>query len=311
MSFNGNGTFFPPAGQPVATGTVIQSSTFNVLVADIGNTFNNVLPRDGQASMSGQLKLIDGTSAVPGIAFNSEASTGIFRPSAGVMALTVSGVEALRVNNSGRMLVGTVTDDGTSKLQVTGAAKITGALTATSFVGPLTGAATSVSGVVAIANGGTGAATLPTALAALGLNNLDNTSDLSKPLSTAAQTAINLKANSASPTLTAPTITDYTETTYVPAAGSAFTVVLSNGTLQKLTTTANATITLPASVAGKSYSLLVAFGGAHTLTFSGGGSLRWAGGAAPPATSVSGKVDIFVFTCDGTFTYARGGGSNY
>ncbi len=112
-------------------------------------------------------------------------------------------------------------------------------------------------------------------------------------------------------TLTNPTITNYTETLNAPAAGSAFTVDLSTGTIQRFTTNANATVALPATVAGKSYSVLVEYGGAHSLAWSGGGTLKWAGGAAPTATSVTGKVDIFVFTCDGTNTYGRSGGSNF
>ena len=51
---------------------------------------------------------------------------------------------------------------------------------------------------------------------------------------------------------TNPTITNYVETLYAPAAGSAFTVSLANGTIQELTLNANGTITLPSSVAGKS-----------------------------------------------------------
>lgn len=161
MSFNGSGTFVPPAGQPVVTGTVIQSSTFNTLVADIGNTFNNVLPRDGQASMAGQLKLTDGTSSVPGIAFNSEASSGIYRPSAGMMALVASGVEVMRLNNAGRVMIGSTTDDGANKLQVTGAAKITGPLTVTGGItGNVIGSATSINTIVPVTLGGTGVATL-------------------------------------------------------------------------------------------------------------------------------------------------------
>lgn len=112
-------------------------------------------------------------------------------------------------------------------------------------------------------------------------------------------------------TLTNPTITNYTETINAPAAGSAFTVDLTTGTIQKLTTNANTTITLPASVAGKNFSVIVAYGGVHTLTWAGGGVLKWAGGTAPTATSVNGKFDIFVFTCDGTNTYGRSGGSNF
>ena len=113
------------------------------------------------------------------------------------------------------------------------------------------------------------------------------------------------------PTITNPTITNYTETVNAPVAGSSFTVALTTGTIQKLTTNANTTITLPASVAGKNFSIIVAYGGAHTITWAGGGVLKWAGGTAPTATSVNGKFDIFVFTQDGTNTYGRSGGSNF
>ncbi len=113
------------------------------------------------------------------------------------------------------------------------------------------------------------------------------------------------------PTLTTPVITNYTETVYAPAAGSSFAVDLANGTVQKLTTNANATITLPASVAGKSYLIMVAYGGTHSVTWAGGSTIKWSGGTAPTATSVNGKFDVFAFTCDGTSTYGRTGGANF
>jgi hypothetical protein len=56
-----------------------------------------------------------------------------------------------------------------------------------------------VTGIVAIANGGTGAATVAGAKTSLGLSNVDNTTDLQKPVSTTTQTALNLKAPLASP----------------------------------------------------------------------------------------------------------------
>lgn len=49
MSYNGAGTYSLPAGQPVVTGTVISSATFNVLTADIATAFNTAWCRDGQA----------------------------------------------------------------------------------------------------------------------------------------------------------------------------------------------------------------------------------------------------------------------
>jgi hypothetical protein len=59
--------------------------------------------------------------------------------------------------------------------------------------GNIAGNATNVTSVVAIANGGTGATTAPAARTNLGLGNVDNTSDLSKPISTATQAALDLK----------------------------------------------------------------------------------------------------------------------
>lgn len=113
------------------------------------------------------------------------------------------------------------------------------------------------------------------------------------------------------PVLTNPTVTNYVETVYTPSAGSAFTVDLANGTIQKLTTNGNVTITLPSSVAGKSYTIMVAYGGAHTVTFAGGGTLKWQGGSAPTATSVNGKFDMYTFLCDGTNTFGADGGRNF
>jgi hypothetical protein len=110
---------------------------------------------------------------------------------------------------------------------------------------------------------------------------------------------------------TNPTITNYTEAVYAPAAGAALVVDLSNGTRQRLVTNANATITLPASVDGKSYVVEVHYGGVHSLTWAGGGVLRWPASTEPTETSVNAKVDIFSFFCDGTNTFGATIGQAY
>jgi len=112
-------------------------------------------------------------------------------------------------------------------------------------------------------------------------------------------------------TLTNPTVTNYVETVYAPSAGTAFTIDLANGTVQKITSSGNLTITLPSSVSGKSFTIIVAYGGTHTLTWAGGSTLKWAGGTTPTATATNAKFDIFNFYCDGTNTYGSVYGLNF
>jgi hypothetical protein len=113
------------------------------------------------------------------------------------------------------------------------------------------------------------------------------------------------------PALNTPVVTNYTETLYAPSAGSSFTVSLANGTVQELSLNANGTITLPSSVAGKSFVIIVTYSGAYTLTWAGGSTIKWPGGTAPTASSASGKYDIFTFFQDGTNTYGQAFGLGY
>lgn len=112
-----------------------------------------------------------------------------------------------------------------------------------------------------------------------------------------------------SKTLTAPTITNYTETLY--SATGSLTISLTNGTIQKITTSGSTTITLPSSVSGKSYTVIVSYAAADSLTWAGGSTLKWANGVTPTPTSATGKIDIFNFYCDGTNTYGSIFGQNF
>jgi hypothetical protein len=110
-------------------------------------------------------------------------------------------------------------------------------------------------------------------------------------------------------TLTNPTVTNYVETLY-SVTGTA-TLALTNGTVQKVTTSGSTTITLPASVSGKSFTVIVYYAAADAITWAGGTTLKWAGGTTPTATSATGKYDIFNFYQDGTNTYGSIFGQNY
>ena len=109
--------------------------------------------------------------------------------------------------------------------------------------------------------------------------------------------------------ITNPSVTNYTET-LVSSTGNT-TVDLANGTIFKVTTNGSNTITLPASAAGKSFLVIIAYTGAHSITWAGGSTIKWNGGTAPTATSVNGKFDIYTFFQDGTNTYGSTFGSNF
>lgn len=152
---------------------------------------------------------------------------------------------------------------------------------------------------------------LPVASGGTGTNTATGTNNL---VLSDAPTIVNPTSSNGTfttPNITNPTVTNYIETLFAPAAGSSFTVSLANGTVQRFTTNANTTITLPASVAGKSFVVMVQYGGAHTLTWAGGSAIKWNAGVTPTPTSVNGKIDIFTFFQDGTNTYASTFGLNF
>lgn len=97
---------------------------------------------------------------------------------------------------------------------------------------------------LSIASGGTGATTLAGARTALTVNNVDNTSDASKPVSTAQQTALNLKANVANPAFTGTiTTTGIITGTNIGRGGAsiASNTTVGTGALQLNTTGSNNT----------------------------------------------------------------------
>lgn len=111
-------------------------------------------------------------------------------------------------------------------------------------------------------------------------------------------------------TLTNPTVTNYTETLYTANTGTAITVSLANGTVQQLTLTGNATITMPTATAGKSFVIMLKQDatGSRSVTWS---TVTWAGGTAPTITGTASKQDIYSFFADGTNWYGTTIGQNF
>ena len=156
--------------------------------------------------------------------------------------------------------------------------------TSTTFVN----AATNVTGTLPIANGGTG----QTTLAAASIATYTGTETLTNK------------------TLTNPTVTNYVETPFTANSSTAITLALTNGTVQIITLTGNATITMPAAVSGKSFTLLLKQDGtgSRTVTWT---TVSWPSATAPTITSTASKMDKYVFISDGTYWYGATAGQNY
>lgn len=100
MPRDGSGVYTLPSGNPVTTGTLIQSTWANPTMTDIAVQFNNVLTRDGVLGPTLAFKLVDGTTAAPGLAFNSEPGLGAFRQATSIIALTAVNAVAAQFNFS-------------------------------------------------------------------------------------------------------------------------------------------------------------------------------------------------------------------
>lgn len=111
-------------------------------------------------------------------------------------------------------------------------------------------------------------------------------------------------------TLTNPTVTNYVETPYSANSSTAITIALTNGTVQIITLTGNATITMPTATSGKSFIMYLKQDatGSRTVTWS---TVKWAGGTAPTITSTASRQDIYSFFADGTNWYGVTVGQNY
>jgi hypothetical protein len=111
-------------------------------------------------------------------------------------------------------------------------------------------------------------------------------------------------------TVTNPTVTNYTETAYTANSGTAITLSLTNGTVQIITLTGNATITMPTAAVGKSFLLILRQDatGSRSVTWT---TVNWAGATAPTITGTASKQDIYSFFSDGTSWYGVTVGQNY
>ncbi len=140
----------------------------------------------------------------------------------------------------------------------------------------------------------------------VGLGNVDNTSDATKDSASATLTNKTLTT----PVLTNPTVTNYVETPFTANSSTAITIALTNGTVQIITLTGNATITMPTATSGKSFIMFLKQDGtgSRTVTWS---TVKWAGGTNPTITATASRQDIYSFFADGSKWYGTTVGQNF
>lgn len=128
----------------------------------------------------------------------------------------------------------------------------------------------------------------------------------------------NLQATTDATTLSGKTVeagtftNGYTEETIVTNTSTAYTIALTNGSIQVLTLTGNCTYTFPTPEAGKSFTLIQKQDGTGGRTATWPSSVKWPGGTAPTLTSTASKTDKFIFIAiDASSWLGSVAGQNY
>jgi len=118
MPRDSSGNYTLPAGiNPVVSNTLIDVDWANPTLNDIATQLNNVLTRDGLLGPVVPFKVQDGTETLPGLAFNSQSNTGLFRPTAtNALGFSVLGVEIGRFATTGLTVTGALITTGNTVL---------------------------------------------------------------------------------------------------------------------------------------------------------------------------------------------------
>jgi hypothetical protein len=152
MSYNGSGTFvINSTGQPVVTGTVISSTAFNALTADLATGLSTALTKDGQTTPTANLPM--GTFKFTGMGNGSAAtdsatisqvqsSFGSFLTVSGTDTITASVSPSLTAYATGQMFAFVAANTNTGAVTVNisslGAKSITKTGTTALVAGDLT-----------------------------------------------------------------------------------------------------------------------------------------------------------------------------
>jgi hypothetical protein len=132
MSFNGSGTFvINSTGQPVVTGTVISSTAFNALTADLATGLSTTITKNGQTTPTANLPmggfkftgLADGTAGTDSATVSQiQSAYGTFLTVSGTNTITATVSPSLTAYSAGQMFgfVAANTNTGATTINISG-----------------------------------------------------------------------------------------------------------------------------------------------------------------------------------------------
>jgi hypothetical protein len=91
-----NGNYTLPAGNPVISGTTIDTSWANPTMQDLANEMTQSLSRTGEGGMLVPFENVDGAVATPGITWTNETVSGFYRAASGDTRVSIGGVDIFR-----------------------------------------------------------------------------------------------------------------------------------------------------------------------------------------------------------------------
>ena len=331
MSRNSSGTYTLPSGNPVVTGTLIESNWANNTLSDLATAMTDSLSRSGQGGMTFALRGVDGTNTTPAYSYTSETSSGFYRAGAGDVRLAILGTDRVKVTASGMDITGALTASGTvnfngTTVNLTSSTayypqQISKNTTADAnasyyvFDKDRNGSIVQNSDVLGnvVFRGYDGANYLQGASINAAVDGTPGTNDMPTKLVFATTGDGESSPTQRMAISSAGTVSlqnDYQEKAYTANTSTGLTISLANGTIQILTLTATTTLTMPTAVAGKSFVIYLKQDGtgSRTVTWT---TVKWPGGTAPTITSTASKMDIYSFFSDGTNWYGVTVGQNY
>lgn len=106
MARDNAGNYSLPAGYLAVTGEFATATEHNAPLEDLAAAVSGSLPVNGAKAMSGPIKLADGTVSAPGMAFNTDQDTGLYKTDDG-FGVAVGGTKVAEFGAAGLIVGGT------------------------------------------------------------------------------------------------------------------------------------------------------------------------------------------------------------